>query len=421
MMRAVGKKAVPVLLVLAIGCNQNTEPQGFFSADGNEAIETLSENESAPASSTSETSPDAEQILANALSTATIESKYVLVHVGAPWCGWCLVLEEFLDTNKDLFEENYIVVKIDTVTMLNGQVVSDRLREERVGGFPWMVILDADGIELISSDSSGGNIGYPIMPNHIEYFMMMIEKTNRHSSQDQLNRIAAALELNAKRIAFQNPRLKVYGKEQYSLKFSRPLVRFKETMMVGQPSDREDVDIISTVPLQSLKARGCEEIAVLSVSKITDLEYKLSIQLRKDIIRSKPFRDQVRLIVQIKPGEEIQLDGPILVGRILSEVEASPAQFRLGFVKVGSTIRLAFAIRSLNGKAFNVVSYNTEPVEAQASVKATTSDTNLFELVHEVTSVGMQKMNVSVDVETEGGGRHRVNVPIHYVGVDRQL
>ncbi len=56
--------------------------------------------------------------------------------------------------------------------------------------------------------------------------------------------------------------------------------------MVGQPSDREDVDITSNVPLQSLKARGCEEIAVLSVSKKTDLEFKLSIQLRKDIIRS---------------------------------------------------------------------------------------------------------------------------------------
>ena len=84
MMRVVGLNALPVLLMLAIGCNQTTEPQRSSSADANEATKTLSENESAPASSTPESSSNAEQILANVLSTAAIESKYVLVHLGAP-------------------------------------------------------------------------------------------------------------------------------------------------------------------------------------------------------------------------------------------------------------------------------------------------------------------------------------------------
>ena len=62
-----------------------------------------------------------------------------------------------------------------------------------------MVILDAEGNELITSDGPRGNIGCPIMPHEIEYFMTMIEKTNERYSEDHLNRIAIALEANAKR------------------------------------------------------------------------------------------------------------------------------------------------------------------------------------------------------------------------------
>lgn len=80
MMRIVELTAPFVLLILAIGCNQVTEPQGSTSADADKPAKMLSENESAPASSA-----NAEQILTDALSMAASESKNVLVHVGAPW------------------------------------------------------------------------------------------------------------------------------------------------------------------------------------------------------------------------------------------------------------------------------------------------------------------------------------------------
>ncbi len=85
MMRIVELTTPFVLLMLAIGCNQTTEPQGSTSADAEKPAKMLSENEPAPTSSTPASSANAEQILTDALSMAASESKNVLVHVGAPW------------------------------------------------------------------------------------------------------------------------------------------------------------------------------------------------------------------------------------------------------------------------------------------------------------------------------------------------
>ncbi len=41
-----------------------------------------------------------------------------------------------------------------------------------------MAILDADGNTLITSDRPKGNIGCPILPDEIEYFLTMVKKTS---------------------------------------------------------------------------------------------------------------------------------------------------------------------------------------------------------------------------------------------------
>ena len=61
-----------------------------------------------------------------------------------------------------------------------------------------MVILDADGNELISSDGPDGNIGCPVEPSGIDHFMTMLEKTSRHSGAESQAAIRAALEDFAK-------------------------------------------------------------------------------------------------------------------------------------------------------------------------------------------------------------------------------
>ena len=60
-----------------------------------------------------------------------------------------------------------------------------------------MVILDADGNELVSSFGPAGNIGCPINPSEINYFLDMIEQTRIKISDDRVAEIEVALEAYA--------------------------------------------------------------------------------------------------------------------------------------------------------------------------------------------------------------------------------
>ena len=104
----------------------------------------------------------------------------------------CRVLEEFLENNAALFDANYVVLKIDTANMEMGSAVADGLRNGRTGGIPWIVILDGDGNELISSDGPNGNIGCPIQRHEIEHFLTMIQKSSDISTE-KLDKLTQAL------------------------------------------------------------------------------------------------------------------------------------------------------------------------------------------------------------------------------------
>ena len=86
------------------------------------------------------------------------------------------MLEKFLQKQSDMLKRDYVDVKIDQSQMFNGQSVAKRLRKSRAGGIPWMVILDAEGKELISSDGPQGNCGYPLEPHEIAHFLSMLRQ-----------------------------------------------------------------------------------------------------------------------------------------------------------------------------------------------------------------------------------------------------
>ena len=142
--------------------------------------------------------PDAEQALTAAMEKARAEGKRVLVHIGAPSCGWCHVLDRFLLEQRRLIGLDYIDLKIDTVRATNGQTVADRLRSgHTAGGIPWMVILDADGKQLVTSDGPRGNIGYPSEPHEIEYFVAMLNQSRKNLSDAQVVTLERQLQENA--------------------------------------------------------------------------------------------------------------------------------------------------------------------------------------------------------------------------------
>lgn len=99
-----------------------------------------------------------------------------------------------------VMNKDYLIVKIDTERMKNGKDVAARLRRDRTGGIPWMVILSADGKELITSDGPRGNVGCPVRPEERAFFIEMLEKTSRRMGDGGISVVKTSLAAYAEKI-----------------------------------------------------------------------------------------------------------------------------------------------------------------------------------------------------------------------------
>lgn len=92
------------------------------------------------------------------------------------------MLEEFLGREKTapVYEQGWVDVMIDVDRDTNGKAVNERLKGSRPGGLPWMVILDPDGNEIVSSNAEtrdGKNIGGPRTEWECAWFGEMMDRS----------------------------------------------------------------------------------------------------------------------------------------------------------------------------------------------------------------------------------------------------
>ncbi len=97
-----------------------------------------------------------------------------------------------------LLAKDYVVATIDQDEMKGGKKVAARLRGGKGGGIPWTVIMDGDGKQVITSDSPKGNIGCPVTPDEVAWFMKMLRTTKRNMTDADLEAVGRALEKFAK-------------------------------------------------------------------------------------------------------------------------------------------------------------------------------------------------------------------------------
>ena len=145
--------------------------------------------------------PSASSLLADGLARAKAEDKPVFLHFGAPWCIWCHRLEDFM-TREDIapiFEDNFVDLKIDTDRFPGGGEMLNDMRHSQRGGIPWFTILGADGKEIVSSSSSGDNIGYPGDAPSAKIFIGMLRKARPSLTDEQLEHIQTELVASMKR------------------------------------------------------------------------------------------------------------------------------------------------------------------------------------------------------------------------------
>ncbi len=149
------------------------------------------------------TPQDAQAVLKEGLSRAQSEDKRVFVTFGAPWCGWCHRLGEWL-AEPDvaaILNRDFVIVRVDVDRMAHGKAVLTQFRRGEAGGIPWFAILDAKGKPLGTSDGPGGNIGYPFKPEEIDHFMALVTGQGRRIEASQYDRLRQSLKEAADRIA----------------------------------------------------------------------------------------------------------------------------------------------------------------------------------------------------------------------------
>jgi len=138
---------------------------------------------------------NAEDVLVSALSTAAREDKLIFLHFGAPWCGWCHRLENWMARPEieEILAKQFVDTKIDSDRFIGGADMLKKFRGSEGGGIPWFVFLDSKGNTLITSTAPKGNIGFPVQPNEIAHFMEMLRSSAKTLSVDDLTIIEESL------------------------------------------------------------------------------------------------------------------------------------------------------------------------------------------------------------------------------------
>lgn len=113
------------------------------------------------------------------------------------------MLEEFLGRPKTaaILQQGWVDLMIDVDRDTNGKKINERLMNGRNGGLPWLIVLDADGKEIVTSNEEpgGGNIGAPVQPNECTWFGVMMERSRGDKvGKEQLEVMLADLEEFAK-------------------------------------------------------------------------------------------------------------------------------------------------------------------------------------------------------------------------------
>lgn len=193
------KGGAPFLTVLdadgKLIANQETGPlESGDKHDNAKVLEFLKKHQAAPL--------DAQTVLKDALARAAAENKMLFLHFGAPWCGWCHRLEDWMaePETRSLLAKDFIDVKIDQDRMTNAKEVQSAFRKDPRGGIPWFAFVAADGKVLATSDGEKGNVGFPAAPAEIAHFEKILTATKKNLTEADIKTLCKRLaDLEAER------------------------------------------------------------------------------------------------------------------------------------------------------------------------------------------------------------------------------
>lgn len=161
--------------------------------------------------------PPAAVILHRAEVKARAEHKSIMLEFGASWCVNCKLYDRMLadPTMHAILSKAFVFTTMDTGENPHDKRHADTpggvAFEDSVGGkgagWPFLVILNAEGKPIINSyrpdarsKTGKANIGYPVLPQEIDWFMTMVRRGGPSLSHADLAKVRAWLTAEAARI-----------------------------------------------------------------------------------------------------------------------------------------------------------------------------------------------------------------------------
>lgn len=160
----------------------------------------------------------AQEMLAQATAQAASEHKQVMLVFGASWCGFCRLTEAFFADAKiqPIISQHFVIVHLAVQEAKHPELNTpgaEKLYTQLMGaaagevnGLPTFLILSGKGELLTTSlrptekSKIGENIGYPVEPEEIDWFMAMMHKSVPDLSAEDAGAIESYLKAHAAKI-----------------------------------------------------------------------------------------------------------------------------------------------------------------------------------------------------------------------------
>ncbi|KAA0237489.1 MAG: thioredoxin family protein [Armatimonadetes bacterium] len=154
--------------------------------------------------------PLATDLMRTATDKAKREKKGLMVGFHASWCGWCKKMEAVLARPevKPVWEKHFVTLWLTVDEPAEKKALENPgaadLRRDNKGegqGIPFFYFVDpatgktiVNSIRPASEGDKGGNVGCPVEPFEIDFFLSMVKKARPNLANDDLQVLRAGFE-----------------------------------------------------------------------------------------------------------------------------------------------------------------------------------------------------------------------------------